>query len=180
MTPSLSVFKYSKFKGFFTKKLTGEYYLCFLVLDDGYLLFQFVSEYKENTYIIGMIGAGSTKDDDYIEEMLAMMDTDSSLELIEKRVPVKIGGSQSINIKFLKPSKVFLSTIDIYKDSRFEHGIYLADVKMKKEYKPVALYKVAGDFKFITGMTNVTKAFFIKNILKSDKIESNSAMKKLI
>lgn len=179
MEPTLSTFIFKTFKGFFKKKLKGEYYLCFLTLQDGFMLFQFTSETEENIYIVSIINAGATKDENYIDEILEMMENDNRLETVEMKAPVKIIGDSGITIKFIKPSKVFLKSIDIYQDSRLPQRHYMANTKMKGDKKPVVQYKIGEDFGAIKAMSLVTKGFFIKNILKSDKVEMPSAAKKL-
>lgn len=179
LEPTLSVFVYSKFKGFFRKKLAGEYYICFLTLEDGYLLFQFMTEIEEGKYIVSIISAGSTRDEKYIDELLEMMDMDNRLETIELKVPVKIIGENGITIKFLQKSKVFKDNIDLYHDSRLPQRHYIADVKMYGNYKPATIYKIGEDFGAIKSMSLVTKSFFIKNIFKHDKTEIPQTIKKL-
>lgn len=179
LTPTLSTFVYRKFKGFFKKKLKGEYYLCFLTMEDGFLLFQFMSEVEDNTYIVSIINAGSTRDENYVDEILEMMTNDHRLETIEFKAPIKVIGDSGITIKFIKPSKVFATSINMYQDSRLERRQYMADTKIKGDRKPVTQYKIGEDLGAIKAMSAVTKGFFIKNILKNDKVEMPPAAKKL-
>jgi hypothetical protein len=179
LTPTLSTFIFKTFKGFFKKKLKGEFYICFLTMEDGFLLFQFLSEVEENKYIVSIINAGSTRDEKYIDEILDMMEHDNRLETVEIKTPVKIIGDSGITIKFTKPSKVFLQSISLYQDSRLQQRHYMADTKMKGDNQPITQYKIGADFGAIKAMSTVTKGFFIKNILKNDKVEMPSAAKKL-
>jgi hypothetical protein len=180
LEPTLSTFIYRKFKGFFHKKLKGEYYICFLTMEDGFLLFQFMSHIENDSYIISIINAGSTRDESYIDEILGMMETDNRLETVELKVPIKVTGDSGIKIKFLKASKTFLSSIEIYQDSRLPQRHYLANTKLKGDNQPVTNYKIGEDFGGIKSMSAVTKSFFIKNILKSDKVEIPHTAKKLM
>ena len=176
---TLSVFIYQKFTGFFRNKLSGEYYICFLTLEDGYLLFQFMSEVEDEKYIVSMISAGSTRDEKYINDLINMMDNDIKLETIELKIPVKVVGTNGITIKFLKKSKVFKDNIDLYYDSRLPQRHYIADVKMYGEYKPAIIYKIGEDFGAIKAMSLVTKSLFIKHFLKHDIVEMPPTAKKL-
>jgi hypothetical protein len=176
---TLSIFKYKLFKGLFKKKLKGEYYVCFMTLEDGYLVFQFMAEVSDNTYIVHILNGGETRDSDYIDELLDKMKYDPKLEVIEMQVPVTISGESGIKIKFLKPSKVFKNSLKIYKDSRLAHNALIAEVKMKGDNKPGVSYKIGEEFGAIKGMINVTKLFFIKNIIKNDTVEIPLSVKKL-
>jgi hypothetical protein len=179
LEPTLSTFIYKTFKGFFRKKLTGEYFLCFLAMEDGYLLFQFMNQVEEDKYIVHVIGAGSTRDEKYINELIDFMNNDNKLETVELKVPVKITGEHGIIIKFTKNSKVFKSNIELYSDSRLPQRYYLADVKMKEEQKPAIIYKIGEDFGATKAMSAVTKVYFIKNLFKADKVELAPTIKKL-
>ena len=153
---------YKHMKGFFKKKVAGEYLIVVFkdTTRDTVLLIQFFDKMGE-FYLAGIVGGAQSPDDEVLEEMIDMLRHDSNVDVLEDKVPSKMKASaKGLDIQFTKPSKYLGKNMLLQNDSRLPEGYYLVKVIMKKGFEPAQQYKVGagavdlGDIKKMRAFTS--------------------------
>jgi len=159
------VFKYKPIKGFFKKRVAGEYVIVALKIKMGVLLVQFMKHFKDDFYVGAIVGGIETPDEDAKEESIDQLRYDAKVEILEKKLPIKTSFKTPIKIIFIKPSKYLGKTMELHKDSRLGGGYLLIKAKVKSGFKPgetLARLTVDPEMKQMRAFTTARMKKFIK------------------
>jgi len=136
---------YKAMKGFFKKKVAGEYLIVAFKdsKNDTFILLQFLGQ-AEGKYVVTII-AYESPDDDLLEEQLDGLRYHSQIDILEDKLPIKVDFKNKITITFTKTSKYIGKKLVLSHGSNLPDGYMFADVKMKKGYEPAQHYKIGSE-----------------------------------
>jgi len=139
--------QFKALKGFFTKKVVGEYLIVGIkdVKNNTFILFQFFGHVKDDMYVVGIVGSAESPDDDVLEAELDQLRYHSQVEVLEDKLPISVSFGNKITVKFKKASKYIGNTMVLSQDSRLDQGYFIAQVKVKKGFEPAQQYKIGSD-----------------------------------
>ncbi|HUU87767.1 MAG TPA: DNA polymerase ligase N-terminal domain-containing protein [Candidatus Glassbacteria bacterium] len=166
--------QYQAMKGFFTKKIVGEYLILGIKdnKNDTFVLLQFHDRFKDNMYLVSIVGNGSP-DDDVLEGEIDKLRYHSQIKILEDKIPIAVSFGNKITLKFKKVSKYLGSSLELNQDSRLPEGYMIAKVKMKQGFEPAQQYKIgSGAMDFDLNLAKKMRAFTssrLKAIMKQEK-----------
>lgn len=155
--------KLTTMKGFFKKTPSGEYLV--VALHDGsenmFIAIQFLQVVKPGTYVIAIVGAGQSADQEVIDSYFDSIRYHAQFQILEDKLGVNVKhSSKGISITFKSPSKYIGKTLDLFSDSRLPQGYFLGKCKMKKDFEPAQQFKLGsgaidlGDVKKMRAFTS--------------------------
>ena len=155
--------KLTTMKGFFKKSPSGEYLV--VAINDSkentFVALQFLQEVQPGTYVVAIVGAAQTPDEEAIESYFDSIRYHAQFDILEDKLGIQVKhSSKGISITFKTPSKYIGKTLDLFVDTRLPQGYFLGKCTIKKGFEPAQQFKMGsqavdlGDIKKMRAFTS--------------------------
>lgn len=132
--------QFKAMKGFFKQKPAGDFLILAIKDKDSFMLLQFFQHIKNDLYLVGFVGGGSSNNESDLETAMDQMRYNTMIRVLEDYMPITI--RTGMDFTFTRPSKYLGRRIKLSKDSRLPQGYFIAKCNIKDGFEPAITYKI--------------------------------------